>query len=73
MLLFKPKGRWFETNEVAIFFFSIYLILAAALGPEFTLPLAEIGTRSRQIMFPGSRARPVRRADNLTAICEPIV
>jgi hypothetical protein len=24
-------------------------------------------------MFLGSRARPVRRADNLTAICEPIV
>jgi hypothetical protein len=24
-------------------------------------------------MFPGSRARPVHRADNLAAICEPIV
>jgi hypothetical protein len=24
-------------------------------------------------MFLGSRARPVRRADNLTAICEPTV
>jgi methyl coenzyme M reductase gamma subunit len=24
-------------------------------------------------MFVGSRVRPVRRADNLTAICEPIV
>jgi hypothetical protein len=24
-------------------------------------------------MFPGSEARPVPRADNLTAICEPIV
>jgi predicted transglutaminase-like protease len=24
-------------------------------------------------MFLGSRGRPVRRADNLTAICEPIV
>jgi hypothetical protein len=24
-------------------------------------------------MFLGSRARPVRRADNLTAICDPIV
>jgi hypothetical protein len=24
-------------------------------------------------MFLGRKARPVRRADNLTAICEPIV
>jgi hypothetical protein len=24
-------------------------------------------------MFPGSKARSVRRADNLTTICEPIV
>jgi hypothetical protein len=24
-------------------------------------------------MFVGSRTRPVRKADNLTAICEPIV
>jgi hypothetical protein len=24
------------------------------------------------IMFLGSKVRPVRRADNLTAICEPI-
>jgi hypothetical protein len=32
-----------------------------------------MSTRSRKIMFLGSRARPVRRAENLTAICEPIV
>jgi hypothetical protein len=35
--------------------------------------LTEMRTRSRKITFLGSRARPVRRADNLTAICEPIV
>jgi hypothetical protein len=29
-------------------------------------------TRSRKIMFLGSRVQPVRGADNLTAICEPI-
>jgi hypothetical protein len=28
--------------------------------------------RSRKIMFLGNRARSVRDADNLTAICEPI-
>jgi hypothetical protein len=28
---------------------------------------------AEKIMFLGSKARPVRRADNLTASCEPIV
>jgi hypothetical protein len=41
-------------------FFSIYIILPAALGPG--------GYALTEIMFLGSRARPVRRADNLTAI-----
>jgi hypothetical protein len=51
--------------------FSIYLILSAALGPRvFTQALTEISMRSRQIMFQGSRARPVRRADNFAAIYE---
>jgi hypothetical protein len=42
-----------------------------ALG--LTQPLTEMSTRSRKIMFVGSRARAVRGADNLAAICEPIV
>jgi hypothetical protein len=33
----------------------------------------EMSTTSRKIMFLGSRAPPVRRADNLTAIYEAIV
>jgi hypothetical protein len=37
-----------------------------------TQPLTDMSTRSRK-MFLRSRARPVRKADNLTAICEPIV
>jgi hypothetical protein len=35
--------------------------------------LTEIITRSRKVMFLGSKARPVLSADNLTAICDPIV
>jgi hypothetical protein len=61
-----------EVNE----FFSIYLILPAALGHGFTQSLTEMSTRSIQIMFlggGGGRARPVSRTDNLAAICEPIV
>jgi hypothetical protein len=43
-----------------------------ALG--FTQPLTEMSTRNIKIkMFLGSKVRRVRRTDNLTAICEPIV
>jgi hypothetical protein len=38
-----------------------------ALGS--TQPLTEMSTRN----FPGGKKRPARRANNLTAICEPIV
>jgi hypothetical protein len=39
----------------------------------FTLPLTEMSTRNIKIMFLGSKVRLVGRADNLTAISEPIV
>jgi hypothetical protein len=38
-----------------------------ALGS--TQPLTEMSTRN----IPGGKGRPARKADNLTAICEPIV
>jgi hypothetical protein len=38
-----------------------------ALGS--TQPLTEMSTRN----LPGGKVRPARKADNLTAICEPIV
>jgi hypothetical protein len=43
----------------------MYLILAAALGLGF----AQLPTE----MSDNNRALPVRRADNLTALCDPIV
>jgi hypothetical protein len=36
-------------------------------------PLTEMSIRSVKLTFPGSKVRRVHRADNLTAICEPIV
>jgi hypothetical protein len=36
---------------------------------ESTQPLTEMSTRN----FPGDKWRPVPKADNLTALCEPIV
>jgi hypothetical protein len=53
--------------------FSIYLISPTLLGPASTQPLTAMSTRSRKICFWGRRARPVRKADNLMAIFEPIV
>jgi hypothetical protein len=68
-LCYKPEGRGFETRW-GEWIFSNYLILLA-LG--FTQSLTEMSTRSRNIMFLGSRTWSVRRADNCTIICEPIV
>jgi hypothetical protein len=48
-------------------FFSIYLILPAALGP------LKISTRTEEKVFLRSAGRPERKADNLAAMCEPIV
>jgi hypothetical protein len=46
----------------------------AALGLGFTQPRTEMSTRNiKIIMFLRSKVRLVRKADNLTAICEPIV
>jgi hypothetical protein len=46
-------------------FFSIYLILSAALGPG-----VHSNIRNRKIMLLESEVQPVRRADNLAAACE---
>jgi hypothetical protein len=39
------------------------------LAMGFTQPLTETSTMN----LPGGKARPVRKIDNLTAICEPTV
>jgi hypothetical protein len=52
--------------------FSRMYFFVMTLG--FTQPLTEMSTRSITIiMFLGSEARPVLRANNLTAICVSIV
>jgi hypothetical protein len=56
------------------YFFSIYLILPTAPGPGIYSAVTEVSTtKIKIIMFLGSKVRVVRRADNLTAVCEPIV
>jgi hypothetical protein len=53
--------------------FSIYLILSAAICPMLysTSNRNEYQKKKKKILR--SRARPVCNADNLTAICDPIV
>jgi hypothetical protein len=47
--------------------FSMDLILPATLWPRDQLkPLTEMSTRN----LPGGKGRPMRKTDNLTAICE---
>jgi hypothetical protein len=55
------------------FFFFIYIILPAALGPGVHSASNRNEYQKIKIKFLGNRARPVRKADNLTAICEPTV
>jgi hypothetical protein len=45
------------------------IFLPAALGPDVHSASNRSDYQRRKVMFLESRARPVRRADNLTAIC----
>jgi hypothetical protein len=49
--------------------FSIDLILPFALRPWSTQPLTEISNRN----LPWGKGQLALKADNLTAVCEPIV
>jgi hypothetical protein len=59
-------------DPIILMNFSIYLIIPATLHMEFANYQTEMSTRSRKIMLLGSRARPVRKTNNLTVICEPL-
>jgi hypothetical protein len=64
-------GRSRVRDPMTLIFFSIYLILPAALGPGVHSAFNRNEYQKQEIMFLGSRARSVRRVDKLTAICEP--
>jgi hypothetical protein len=61
-------------DEVNDFFFSIYLILPAAIGlGVYSACNRNEYQKLKKKIFLVSRAQPAPKADNLTAICEPIV
>jgi hypothetical protein len=66
VLRYKPEGRVFDTDEAN----DLYQFTE---GLEFTQPLTEMRTRSIEIMFLGSRTRPVREANNPITFCKPTV
>jgi hypothetical protein len=59
--------------DEVIEFFSIYLILPDALGPGVHLASNRNEYQRQKNNVSLDRSPPVRRADNLTAICEQIV
>jgi hypothetical protein len=63
-LCYKPEGRPDEMD-----FFSLPNPSSRIMALGSTQPLTELSTRN----LPGGKERPARKADNRTAICEPIV
>jgi hypothetical protein len=66
-LCYKPEGRRFESWMR--FFFNLPNPSRRTMALGSTQPLTEMSIRN----LPWGEKRPARRADNLTAICEPIV
>jgi hypothetical protein len=62
----RRKNAGSSPNEVD-FFFNLLNPSGRTLALESTL--TEMSSRN----LPGCKVRPARRADNLTAICEPII
>jgi hypothetical protein len=52
-----------------IFFFNLLNPFSRNMAMGLTQPLPEMSTKN----LPGGKGRPARMADNLTAICEPII
>jgi hypothetical protein len=66
-------GRSWVPDPMSKWIFSIYLILPASLSPGIYSASKRNEYQKQKNNVLGSRARPVRGADNLTAIYEPIV
>jgi hypothetical protein len=71
-LCYKPEGCWLDTRRGK--FLDLPNLSGLARPWGFTQPISEMSTRNiKMIMFLGSKVQRMHRADNLTAICEPIV
>jgi hypothetical protein len=68
-LCYKPEGRGFESRWGGFFFFNWPNPSSRTMALGWTLPLTEMSTRN----LPGGKGWLARKADSLTAICEPVV
>jgi hypothetical protein len=64
VLCYKLEGRGFDSRWGSLVFFSAPNPSSHTMAPGFSQPVREMST---------CKARPAFKADNLTAICEPIV
>jgi hypothetical protein len=69
-LWYKAEGRGFEI-QLCEYIFPVYL--PAALGPEVYSACTKNEYQNQKNNVSGSRARSVRRAENLTTNYQPIV
>jgi hypothetical protein len=67
-LSYKMEGRELEIRRSELVFFNLPNPSCRSRPWDFTQLLTEMSIRSRKIMFLASRARPVHRANNHTAI-----
>jgi hypothetical protein len=70
-----PAGRKVSSSrpDVVSEFFQLTYCFQPHNGPGVHSASNRMSTRNRKVMFLGSRARPSRKAENPTAIYEPIV
>jgi hypothetical protein len=68
-LCYKPKGHGSDSRWSHCIFSNWPNSSSRSMAPEPTQPVIEMSTRN----LPGGKGRPSRKADNLTAICEPNV
>jgi hypothetical protein len=67
-LCYKPEGRGFDSRR-GHWIFNSPNPSSRTMALGSTQPLTEMSTKN----LPGGKGRPARKADNLTAICEPTV
>jgi hypothetical protein len=72
-LSYMPEGRGFEIRWGEWISCSIYIILPVALGPGVYSASNRNKYQRKKCIYLGSTARLVRRANNLAAMCEPII
>jgi hypothetical protein len=60
---------WVRFPIRSLDFFGLRNPSSRAVALESTQPLTEMSTKN----LPGGKGRPARKADKVTAVCEPIV